>query len=1075
MSVFSKVIRRPKTVLIIFVVLIIFSVSVITNIPIDFQPKVDFNEVSVYTNYFGASPELIEDTITKPLERVINSIDNIEKITSRTSEGSSSIFVTFKYKSGMDKNKDNLRNAIDTIENSLPSDAEKPKIFGFGTTGDFIMSVLIKANRNHNEIREYIDNTLINYLEQINGVSLILVSGGVSKQITIDISLNRLSAYNLTLGELRNIIQSNGYGGSLGTIDTKFKKVGVIFEGKYESVESIRNIIIAEKKINGTDSVYVRLRDIADISFGYGYEARQTYLNDSPAVSINFFKDNDANIVKVAQNIRNELKRLDTISPDDFEFEVFSDFSDFINQILKTVSSTALFGGLLALLVLIIFLRNIASIASVTISIPISIILTIMSMYYYGITLNFMTLAGLAMGIGLIVDNSIVILENIYIKRKNNINLLPAAEYGVSEMALPVFASTSTTVLVFLPMLLFEKEIGVIGAYFTNLGFAVVVSIIISYFTAILLVPVLTSKFIPLNINKTKGFIGNINSLFEFIFSTIENIYRSILGYILQRRKRFIVFIIVIAFLPFLLITKLGFSFLPSFAQEGISVDFVFPVGTNNEDMYDTALDFKERIDSLLPEIKNTKLEILGGGSSTSVFDSSLYQATLSISFVNFMQTKVYEKLLDELNRITREYSIPISVSNLFQSGGPNFGGGFKLKIQSDDLNKLKVASEKFSSILRNLPNFLSVRSDLPTSNIAIALNVDRERANAYGLTVRGVSDELKLAIADIKVSTYFQGSKEYDIRMKLQDKDRNRPDVFQQLYIKTPKSRVPLANLTIRDLSNTEQTILRENASRTVTLEARLEQKYTIDKAIVDVRAALAQSPLSLDEDITYYFSGEFEDRNKANRTLVLIFIFAIIFVFAVMSSQFESFSDPFLIVFTIPLSFAGVILIYFFTANQLSAFSLAGVVILVGISVNHGIVLVDRINTLRARKYSFMNAIIDGAKDRFQPILMTTLTTIGGMLPLALTSQAGAELIQPLALTLVGGLGTSALLSLFFIPLIYASFHSIKLRLGAKRRKKLKTIQEKNNREILEQAKFPYIDNNISDTISENWNSKE
>ncbi len=1069
MSVFSTVTRRPKTVLIIFVVLLIFSISVVTNIPIDFQPSVEFNEVSVYTNYPGASPELIEDTITKPLERAINSIDNIEKVTSTTNEGSSSIFVTFKYKSGMDKNVDNLRSAVDTIENALPSEADKPQIFRFGASGDPVMSVLIKANRNHNEIREYVDNTLINYLEQINGVSLVIISGGVPKQIIIDVSLNRLSAYDLTLGELKKTIQANGYGGPIGTIDTTFKQVGVVFEGKYEKVEDVRNIIVAERKINGNDSVYVRLRDIADVSFRYGDESRQIYLNGKPAVDIIFFKDNDSNIVEVAQNIRNELKRLNTISPDDFEFEVFQDFSGFINRILSAVSSTALSGGLLALLVLILFLRNISSVASVAVSIPISIVLTIMSMYYYGITLNFMTLAGLAMGIGLIVDNSIVVLENIYIKRKNNVNLLPAAEYGVSEMAVPVFASTITTVLVFLPMLLFERELGVVGAYFTNLGFAIVVSIIISYLTAIFLVPVLTSTFIPLHINKTKGVIGKINSFFEWMFAFIENVYKAILDYIVLRRKRFILSIVVIAFLPFLLIASLGFNFLPSFAQEGIEASFTFSAGTTNEQMYTTALDFDERIRPLLPEVKSNQLEIVGGGSTTSIFDSGLYKASLSIKFTEFMQTNVYEKLLDTLNEITKEYSIPIRIGGLIQGGGPNFGGGFELKIQSDDLDKLKVASEQFSAILRNLPNFLAVRSDLPTSNIAISLSVDRERANAYGLTVRGVSDELKLAVSDSKVSTYSQGSKEYDIVMKLQDSDKNRADLFQQLYIKTPKSRIPLANLTLRDLSNAEQTILRENASRTVTLSARLAQGYGIDKAIVDSRQAFSQSPLSLDEDITYYFAGEFEDRNKTNRTLLLIFIFAVVFVFGVMASQFESFTDPFLIVFTIPLSFSGVILIYFFTANQLSAFSLAGVVILVGISVNHGIVLVDRINTLRARNYALMDAVVAGAKDRFQPILMTTLTTIGGMLPLALTSLAGAELLQPLALTLVGGLGTSSLLSLFFIPLIYASFHTIKSNLGAKGRKKRRAMKEENERKVLEQAGFTSTgSNNISDVSS-------
>lgn len=1052
MSVFTTVTRRPITVLIIFVVLLIFSIVMSMSIPIDFQPNVEFNEVTVTTTYIGANAELVEDTITVPLERVINSIDNIDEITSRTIEGSSMISITFKYKSGMEKNIDNLRNAIDMVSSQLPDDAGKPNIFRFGATGDPVIVMSISANRNHNELREYVDDVLTPYLEQINGVAFVAINGGVKKSVYIDISLNRLNAYNLTLGEIQNIIQSNGYGSTLGTIETKYKNVGVILDGEYKNIEAIKNIIVSERKINNDQSAFVRLRDIAEVNFDYGSEARQFYLNDSPGIVVWFFKQNDANIVEVSNNIRDEIKRLEAITPDDFSFGVLSDFTSFIRAILNAVSDTALYGGMLALLVLIFFLRNITSVLCIACSIPISIVLTIMFMNMYGITLNFMTLTGLTMGIGIIVDNSIVVLENIYMKRKKKINLLPAAEYGVAEMAVPVFASTATTVLVFLPMLIFEQELGVIGAYFTNLGFAVVVSVIISYFTAIFLVPVLTSKFIPLHVNRGRGVIGKIKGIFDTLFQFIERSYEAVLTYTIHRRKRFIVLIILLAFFPFLLLPRLGYSFIPDFTQDAVSVFMRFPPGSTNEEMYRTAKEYEEKIQPFLPEVANRSLEIIGSGTSISFFDSGLYTVELIVFFKDYMHNDDFKPLLDELNTIAKEYPFRISARSFYGGGGP--GGGdanFTLKVRADDMNKLKQASESFSDSLRSIPDFLDVSSNLPSSNLAISLAVNRERANAYGLSVRGVSDELGLAVSRKTVGTYVQGSKEYNITMRLRDEDSKRVDLFDQLYIKTPTSRLPLSNLIERSLSTAEQRILREDSIKTIQIEAQLAEGYTIDKAIADARRALSENPLSLDEDITYFFSGEFEDRNKNYRIMGLIFLFAILFVFGVMASQFESFSDPFIIIFTIPLTFSGVLLIYWLTGNSLSSFSLAGLVILVGISVNHGIVLVDYINVLRRRNYGLVRSIAEGARNRLQPILMTTFTTMGGMAPLAFTTKAGAELVQPLALTLFGGLGTSAFLSLFFIPLIYGGFHSLKNKFGRKRRARALQRRHEHEEEIL------------------------
>ena len=652
------------------------------------------------------------------------------------------------------------------------------------------------------------------------------------------------------------------------------------------------------------------------------------------------------------------------------------------------------------------------------------------------------------MGIGIIVDNSIVVLENIYMKRKNNVNLLPAAEYGTAEMAVPVLASTATTVLVFLPLLIFEKQVGIEATYFIMLGFTVIVAVLVSYFTAILLVPVLASKFIPLNIHKKKGGIGRIA---DGVFQSMERGYRSVLRYMSGRRIRFILLIIAVAFAPLMLFPKLGFGFVPDMAQDAMNIRIEFPTGTINAEMKNVTEQYIEDIRDVIPPVKNTVIEVVGGGTESSVGSSMRYTAIM-VSFMDYVTADKFGAVIDKVVEKSKEYVYPIIVNGFLTSGGSSGRRGEQvLKVSSNDRNKLKQVSESFSNTIRQLDGIKNVSTNLPSSDMAISIAVDRERANAYGLTIKEVSDELALAVLVNNAGKYIQGAREYRIVMKLRDEDRKRVDLFDQLHIRTPSARLPLSNFTSNRVSSTDQAITRENGINSVNVTYELAQGYKLDKAVADVKAALAKNLASQDEDIHYYFAGEFEERNKVATTMLMVFLFAILFVFGTMAGMFESFADPFIIIFTIPLTFSGVVLVYYLTKNSLSVFTMAGLVILVGISVNHGIVLVDYINMLRKRGRSLADAIIEGGGTRLQPILMTTLTTMGGMAPLAFTNRYGAEMMKPLALTMFGGLGTSALLSLFFIPLLYGGFHSLKERLSRRRREKLFRRKQEHEQEIL------------------------
>lgn len=1049
MSMISGIVRRPVTMLVVVLLLLAFSLFSASRLSLDLLPDVEFPQAFVSTAYTGASPEEIEENITKPIEEALRGITNLEEITSQSRAGSSFVNITFKYGSGMDQNIANLNERLNRITDFLPDDASSPVVFRFSANDVPVVSLEVLSNRTPNDTLQYFKDELLVHFEQINGVSQVDVRGGQLKQVFVEPSINRLNAYNITLSDITTAIAQNSSSGSIGTISTNVSDIDFVVENKYDNVEQLKNIIVAQRVGDNNEPYYIRIQDVADVRFGYDENNKISELNGNPSISVDIYKLSGANIVDVSEEIKKTITKMEDISPQDFEFIMLDDNAVFIKDSIGAVSQAALSGGFLAVLVLILFLRNFASVLIISIAMPVSIIITLMLMYFANITINFMSLAGLALGIGMLVDNSVVVLEHIYNKRLRGVRLLSASEHGASEMARPILASTLTTVLVFAPLLLFKNELGIIGGFFSHLAFTVVISVLSSYCVAAFFVPVLTSRYLPLYRAKYKGIFKKIDDTLEMFFINVCRKYRKTLSYILLRRKRFVLFIVVIALLPLVLIPKLGFSFAPEFAPENLTIKFNFPPTAKIDDMYELVKNFEKRTEHIVDKFfqlqtANKAIKVTGrtAGSNFGGFGARSSSASLDLYYVEDVNQNIHDAIVQAyLPYINIQPGVRIRViGGEARGAGSSSGSDFQLELKSENYDKLQETATKFTTLLEeNLPNLTNIDDDQPDSALEYALVVDRFLANSYGLSVNAIVTETQTAIKGRVVGKFSEGSSEYDIRLRLNVEDRKRTDIIERLYINSARgTRVPIINVLDTEFSQGVDQIRRADFQRTLVITADLVGKYTSVQAVSDAKNLLALFPK--DEEITQIFTGEYEDIQKDFKTLAIIFLLAVLFIYGIMASQFESFLDPFIIVFTVPLTFAGVILIYFLTGNTISSFTIVGVVMLSGVAVNHGIVLVDYINLLRRRGFSLKDAILAGSESRLQPILMTSATTILGLLPIIILKINGVELIKPLALTVVGGLSVSAFLSLFFIPMIYYGFHQRLSRQSDKRKDKLR-----------------------------------
>jgi len=1052
MSMVKGVVARPTTILIIFLLLIGLGLFAMLNLPIDLYPEISMPIMAVITQYTGAGPEEVERSVTRPLEAILSSVSGLEKVSSISNKGSSIVIMEFTYGTDLSDASNSIRDSLERIRNYMPTGAQTPMIFKFDPSMIPIMGLMVTSDRRTpEELREIAEDTIIPRIEQTPGIATASVDGGREKIIRVEFPQTRLEAYDLTITQVQQMIAAQNIQTAAGTITEGGMSYILTTMGEYTSLDDIRNTAVTYRGGGYAGGAVqmpraILLRDLADVYEGYRDETSTVYVNGQSAVTLNVSKQTGKNSVQTADTLRERLDRISRELPPDIIITELFNTTDMVENSLNQVTSTAFMGALLAILTLFLFLRAKKPTIIIGISIPVSVIITMLFMYFAGLTLNLMTMAGLILGIGMLIDNSIVILENIYKYREKGAKLKTASVLGTSEMITAITASTITTICVFAPLVMFQGILEMAGEMFSGLAFTVVISLAISLFTAIFLVPVLCSHYLPIVTRKQvplKGALAKVDAKFEHFYVWLETKYKNAVKKVLNHKLVVILFLVVLLIISVALIPVIGWEFMPAQDQDNVNITATLPMGTP---LQETEAVLRQLQIIVEREVEGYEKIVLraGSGGMMGFGGTSSHSGSLRINLPEYSQrvetaNEIQEKLRPYFNQFP-------GVTFTFGGGMGGFMGGSSVEIilRTDDLVKGKLIGERISALLsERLSDYIGepsvdLRDGLPQYEIVI----DREKMYALGLNTYTVGNEIKAAVDGITATRFKSGGKDYDVILILAEADRSTLPSLDQIFVNSQMSgRVPLSSFVTYQEGTGPLTINRENQSRIIKVTATAKPGVRTNhlQALVE---DIIRSEIPLEDDVIIEYGGANTEMIRMFTRFIMICVVAIFLVFGIMASLFESFRSPFIIILTIPLSVIGIVAVYLITNTIFNALTAVGLLVLIGIITNNGIILVDYSNLLRKRGYPLNDAIVEAARSRLRPILMTTVTTVLGLVPMAFFPGEGTELVAPIGKTVLGGLSFGTLMTLFLMPTVYAIINKNSEKRSAKAQEKREMI---------------------------------
>lgn len=1025
----SKVsIQRPVTTVMVVFIVILLGIISMGRLPVDLLPKFELPYALVMTSYNGAGPQEIETLITKPLEATVGTVSNLKNITSTSSNGSSMIFVEFNDGTDMDMAMLDMREKIDMIKGFLPEDAEDPMVLELDPNMMPIMEVGISGNEDLVKLKQIVEDDITSKIERIEGVASVSVMGGKEKEIRITLLPDKLKGYNITPSTVMQSLAAENLNLPAGEVKQGNSTLTLRSVGEFSSIEEIRGLPIM------TSGGVIYLRDIAEVEEVFKEMSSYAYINGNPSISLSIQKQSTANTVQVAKEINKALDKLRT-ELKDIDITTIYDSAEFINLSIGNVASTAIMGGILAVIILFVFLRNIRSTLIVGTAIPVSVIATFALMYFSGLTLNMVSLGGLALGVGMLVDNAIVVLENIYRHRENGERRVDAADKGTTEVGMAVMASTLTTIAVFLPIVFVE---GMAAKMFKEMALTVTFSLTASLAVAVTLVPMMASKILKvekIDEIKRRKITTKIFDKWSEVLDKVDKEYRKILNWTIHHRVK-AALITVGVFIGTLLIPifgLVGMEFFPASDEGTFNISITLPKGTVIEETFEVVEQVQTRLEGI-EEIQEVFSNIGGGGMMSTGTVSNSASLTVDIGSVKERKRSV-DEVADEVRTLVSdipgaEFSVSGSSSMTGTGGSP-----ISIQIAGDDLEQLELIANDVVGIVESVEGTREVTSSIEDGVPEAQITINRKKASMYGLNMATISNTLKTAVQGSVATKYKVDGTEIDVRMVYDTSKSEYLKDIRSIAITSPMGvNIPLSEVADISINESPTSISRDNQKRIVTVNSAL---FGVDmntaKTTIDQKLQSYQMP----DGYSYVFAGEVEQMMESFASLGLALLLAILLVYMVLAAQFESFLHPFTIMFSVPLALTGAILGLFVTGRTLSMPSFIGLIMLVGIVVNNAIVLIDYIIQLRQSGYDRTEAILEAGPTRLRPILMTTLTTVLGMIPMALGIGEGAETMAPLATSVIGGLSLSTVLTLVIIPLNYTLFDDISVKLKGKMKK--------------------------------------
>ena len=1011
MKIVGFSIRRPVTVTMLFVAIAVFGGVSYGRLALNLLPEISYPTLTIRTNYEGAAPAEVENLITKTVENAVSVANNVIRVSSISKPEVSDVILEFSWRTNMDFAALDVREKLDVLQ--LPLDADKPILLRYDPSTDPIMRVSVSGSSDLSGIRYLCEEFVKSDLESIDGVAAVRISGGFEEEIHVELDEQKLASLGVSIQEVTTRLGQENINLTAGTLQEGESKYLVRTLNEFQDVEEINDVIVAQK--NG---VAIRLSDLGSAYSGYKERKVITRINGEESVEIAVFKAADANTVTAAAQVRTRLEELEQEYSGKrvpLNFQVVFDQSRFIEHSIDEVLNTAMIGGILAIIVLFLFLRSVKSTLIIALSIPLSIVATFFLMYGANISLNIMSLSGLALGIGMLVDNSIVVLEAIYRYQTQGHSPREAADLGASEVGHAVVASTLTTVCVFAPIVFVE---GIAGQLFADQALTVTFSLVASLLVAIMLIPMLASL----------GQDGVENARIETPKKVREFFlvrpYSRFLAYALRQRLVFLAVALVLFAAALSLLTGLGSELIPEISQGEFFVDLQLPPGTPVEQT-SRRIEEVEAVIRQDPDVERY-YTIVGSGNQTgaSAVEEREHIGQILVALgpgmLHEKETAVLERLregLRDIPAVDYKFSRPALFS---------FKQPIEVIVQGYNLQALKTYADRIRERLAQIPGLRDLKASTDGGNPEVQIHFDRQKLANYGLNINQAAGLLRNKIQGEIATELNERDRKIDIRVRVLEEDRRSLFDLENIVLDVP-NRSPVHLSTVADIVLAEgpTEIRRIGPQRVALISANLVDR-DLQSAVDEIAQALQE--FELPPDMFTYVGGQSEERAVAFESMQFAILLAIFLVYLVMASQFESLVQPFIIMFAIPFALIGVALALYLTGLVLSVVVLIGGVILAGIVVNNSIVLIDFTNQLRGQGKDKFQAIQEACAVRLRPILMTTSTTVLGLIPMAVSLGEGSELRVPMAVTVIGGLMTSTLLTLALVPVLYTLMTSEK-----------------------------------------------
>lgn len=1044
MKPYETAVKNPVGTALIFIGVVLIGLLFYRQLPIDLYPNIDMNIVSVMTSYSGAGAEDVEANVTRPLEDVLNSTEKLKEITSQSKDGMSMIMLEFDFGTDMDNVMNDVRDKVDMISGFLPEGTEDPMILKFSS--DMIPVIILSATAKESAgaLYKILDEQVANPLNRVPGVGTVSVAGAPQREVQVNVIPEKLEAYNISLEQIAQVIATENVNVPAGNFDIGSQTYMLRLEGEYQNSSELNDIIIGN---NEGRAIY--LRDVAFVSDTLESRIQENYTNGERSASIVVQKQSGANTVAIADAVREQLPELQKNLPPDIQLVTVMDTSEYVKVSINSLLETILLALVIVGIIVLFFLGRWRATIIIMVTIPISLIGSFIYLYLTGNTINIISLSALSITIGMVVDDAIVVLENITSHIERGSRPKQAAVYGTEEVSLSVIASTLTIIAVFLPMTMVG---GFAGVMFKQLGWMVTIIISLSLIIALTLTPMMSAKMMRGNKDvKMNGFDKWYNKKVLPLLNKLDHGYAKLVNRVARKRKVTLLAVIIIFLVSVAIsVVTLKTEFMPASDNNDIALTVEMPTGTRMEIARETGHRIAEKMKEKYPEIEIISLSV-GAASEDNAWAAMQDNASNIITYtIRLTEAKNRQKTIYDVSDEMRQDLAAMPEINRYKvmPGGGDMGmtGGsnVELNVFGYDLSVTDKVAGDLKSKLEEVEGLRDIAITRKDYRMEYQIQFDREKLALNGLNMNTAANAIRNRINGLTLSRYREEGEEYDIRVRYEEKYRQSIEDIENILIYNPMG----TGVRIRDLGRVVETstlpqIDRQDRQRIVTVTGAIYGR-ALSEVVTDVNTAMAA--YDTPPGVQIELSGTMEDQQESFSQLALLLMIVSLLVYIVLASQFESLTYPFMIILTVPFAFTGSLLLLSLTGEPLGIMGFVGLIMLVGMVVKNAIVLIDYINLNRERGMSIITAVVHGGRSRLRPVLMTTLTTILGMIPLAIGTGQGSEMWQSLGVSIIGGMTFSTIITLILIPALY----SIMAGFGVRRKRRKHRALLMNNNEI-------------------------